>query len=96
MNIDNEDIEEKLEERKKFERLQYQDDLKKILSTPEGVRVFRDFFVRGQMFTTTFTGNSRSYFNEGRRNFALEIFAEVTNVAPEKVAELIIKEKEND
>jgi len=78
-----------LEEIKRLERL---DDLKKILSTPEGVRFFKRFFDEGQMFSTSMTGNSWTFFKEGQRNFVLSFFKDICHAAPEKIPELIVRE----
>jgi hypothetical protein len=49
-------------------------------STPQGKRVLLDLLTRAFTFSSTFTGNSQSYFNEGARAFALEIMAVIPGI----------------
>lgn len=68
--------EERLKRRKELE----QDDVKKILGTPEGLRFFWRLLEIAGIYRTTFTGNSNSFFNEGRRSVGLEIKADLMAV----------------
>ena len=82
-------------------RKQELDDVRYLIKTPAGLRYFRKLLGRGSVFTTTFTGNSRTFFNEGARNLALGILADVSEAAPEAIADLMVRadtekeEKEN-
>lgn len=76
------------------ERLQELEDIKDILSRPSGMRFFKRMMLKGQMFNTTFTGNSQTFFLEGHRNFVLEYFGDVCEACPEKIADLVKVEKE--
>ncbi len=69
-------------------------DLHKILNMPEGVRVFSKIMEDGKVFSSSFTGNSTTFFNEGMRNLALQIFADICEAAPERVQLIILKAKE--
>lgn len=71
--------EERLRRRKELE----QDDVKKILGTPEGLRFFWRLLEIAGIYRTTFTGNSNSFFNEGRRSVGLEIKADLMDVDPD-------------
>ena len=71
--------EERLKRRKELE----QDDVKKILGTPEGLRFFWRLLEIAGIYRTTFTGNSNSFFNEGRRSVGLEIKADLMDVDPD-------------
>jgi hypothetical protein len=83
------------------DRKQELEDVRYLVKTPAGKRYFRKILERGSVFTTTFTGNSRTFFNEGMRNLALGILADVSEAAPEAITELMIRndteeeEKEN-
>lgn len=81
-------------EKAKLKRDQHLSDLKKILRTPEGVRVFSKILEDGKVFSSSFTGNSTTFFNEGMRNLALKIFADVCEAAPDKIQLIILKSKE--
>lgn len=84
------------EEKEKNERDQYLKDLKVLMSTPEGVRFFRKLMEDGKMFTTSFTGNSVTFFNEGMRNLVLKVFGDVCEAAPDKVHLIILGKEIND
>ncbi len=71
--------EERLRRRRELEK----DDLKKILGTPEGLRFLWRLLEIAGIYRTTFTGNSNSFFNEGRRSVGLEIKADLMDVDPD-------------
>lgn len=77
----------------KLEVEQYHKDLREILSRPAGVRVFKKILADGGMFTTSFTGNSTTFFNEGARNAALRIFAAICEASPDAVKSLILDDR---
>lgn len=84
------------EKKKELERLQELADIRKLLSLPEGVRYFKKFFKNNHLFTTSMAGNApMTYFNEGRRNVALNTLDKITSAAPSKLAELLMT-KEDD
>ena len=57
-------------------RRQAAEDLHTILALSEGRRLLWNILTRGRIFETSFTGNSNwCVFNEGRRNFGLELLA---------------------
>lgn len=76
----------------KLQRDSELDDLKFLLSTPQGIRFFKRFFDEGSMFKTTFTGNSQGMFLEGHRNLALKFFHDICQACPQKIPELIMRE----
>lgn len=77
------------EKKTENERKQELEDIKEILARPSGMRFFRRMMRKGQMFNSTFTGNSHTFFLEGHRNFVLEYFGDVCEACPEKIAELV-------
>lgn len=60
----------KLEKSRELDRTNLQ-DLKAIMNTPEGRRFFSWLLMRCGQDVTSFTRDSRTYFNEGMRNIAL-------------------------
>lgn len=78
------------------ERKQELEDVRYLVKTPAGLRYFRKLLERGMVFTTTFTGNSRTFFNEGGRNLALGVLADVTEAAPEEVVNLMVRTDSED
>lgn len=61
------------------QRLQdrYLQDFEKVLQTVHGRRVIWKILSDCGMFRTSMTGNSYVYFNEGRRDIGLRIFADI-------------------
>lgn len=82
------------DKKSKNERETELNDIKDILSRPSGMRFFKRMLAEGHMFSTTFTGNSQSFFLEGHRNFMLRYFGDVCEACPEKVAALVLIQKE--
>ncbi len=56
------------------------DDLQLIMSTPEGRRFFCWIIMQCGQNRTSFTRDSRTYFNEGMRNVALMLEAKMRNI----------------
>lgn len=81
------------EKRNELAHEQELEDIRTILDQPAGIRFMRNFFDRGRMFQSSFTGNSQTFFLEGHRNFALIMFDLVSEAAPGKVAEVIVRDK---
>lgn len=82
------------EKKIKQEREKELNDIKFILSTPQGLRFFQRFCEDGHIFKTSMTGNSYTYFNEGERNFALRYFGDIVEACPEMIQKLIVKKVE--
>jgi len=61
--------------------------VRKVMSTPEGRRVFGDrengLLVRYGLYRTTFAVDNAIYFNSGRHSCALELLALLESAAPE-------------
>ena len=68
-------------------------DLRVVLDTASGRNIIWDILEKGMIFRTTYTGNSKSFFNEGKRSLALQIMNDVLEVMPTFFA-MMIKEKE--
>lgn len=85
---------EQREKEAKNERDQELEDIKTVLKTPAGLRLFKRLMEKGHIFNTTFTGNSQTYFLEGHRNFALLLFNDVCEAIPEMVVELMTRKED--
>ena len=77
-----------------LDRDQELEDIRNILSTKSGIRFFKRFAESGGLFSSSFTGNSGTYYNEGRRSIFLEFFGDIVEAAPEKVVKIIMKGSE--
>lgn len=82
-----------VDKKQKLERLQYIEDIKEILSTKAGKRFFNKYFSDSMIFVTTFTGNSETFFNEGKRSVGLRLFYDVIEARPELLLELAVKKE---
>lgn len=78
---------------RKSERDQELEDIRILLKYPSGVRFFKRIMIEGKVFTTTFTGNSQTFFNEGQRNLALKFLGDVVEAAPEKFTDILMEDK---
>lgn len=56
-------------------------DLKKVLSSPEGRRYVWRLMSAAGVFRTSFTGNSTTFFNEGKREIGLTVLSEVMSAS---------------
>ena len=79
------------EKEAKLERTQEIEDLKRILKTPHGIRFFQRFLIEGKVFNSTFTGNSNTFFLEGKRSLALKVFNDICEASPDKIAEIMVR-----
>lgn len=82
-------------EKVKSARDQELEDIKAIIETPAGLRMFKKMMDAGRIFSTSFTGNSQTFFLEGHRNFAMKYFIDIIEVTPHKVVDLMKKTKED-
>lgn len=89
-----EDMVRDREEKARIAREQELNDVKTLLAMPVGKRFFKRLLAMGHIFTTTFTGNSAMYFQEGERNFALKLVRDVMETKPELLSELYSVDQE--
>lgn len=73
---------EKAKKDEKFNRVQELKDLKDALENPSVQRVMWRFLSKAGLFSTSFTGNSTTFFNEGQRSFGLWMLTEFETAAP--------------
>lgn len=82
--------EQKVKEREEQDQLevdQEYEDIKAILELPAGERFFKRIYDKVQR--PSMTGNSMTFFNEGERNFAIAIWADVAKASPAKAAKIV-------
>lgn len=58
-------------------------DIKWLMDQKQGRRIVRRLLAEAGIHRTSFTGNSETFFREGKRAFGLFLEAEVTRHAPE-------------
>lgn len=77
---------------KRFKELQ---DLAFLLESEQGKRFFSRLIHNICGFAhSSFTGDEKTNFNEGQRNVALAIFADIVEIDPNLYAQLLMTEKE--
>lgn len=89
-NSSDEKMVQDTETKRRLNREQELEDLKVLLEMPEGVRFLRRLMEEGKVFTTTFTGNSQTFFLEGQRNLALKFFNDIIEVSPQALSKVVI------
>jgi len=68
--------------RKRLSDRQYS-DLRKVLASPEGRRFVWRLMSEAGVFRSSFTGNSETFFREGKRNIGLIILGDVMVAQPD-------------
>jgi len=58
------------------------DDLRTVMGTEQGHRFIWDLLGDAGVYRTSFTGNSETFFNEGKRQIGLAILARITETCP--------------
>lgn len=72
-----EEAKAKEEQLREINRKNELNDVKKIMKTEQGRRFIYRILEQTGMFTTSFTGNSATYFKEGERNIGLWLQKEI-------------------
>lgn len=70
-------------EREKHHRRQKHDDLTWVLSDRRGRRYYRRLVEHCGVFRSSYTGNSETFRNEGRREVGLKLWADLSEACPE-------------
>lgn len=58
-------------------------DLRKVLNLPEGRRVLWRLLSEAGVFRSSFTGDSETFFNEGKRSIGLTFMGDILAAQPE-------------
>lgn len=66
-----------------------QKDFLEMIATPAGKRYLRRVIATCGVFQTTYTGNSETFFKEGRRSVGLELLDDVRKWAPELLGAIL-------
>lgn len=70
------------------------DDLKWLMSTEQGRRIVSKLFELSGVFRPSYTGNSKTFYNEGQRSIGLPYYEQVTTHCPDEFI-LLLKEHRN-
>lgn len=88
-NASNEQQVKRAGQRAKDLERQKKDDLATILTTPQGRRFVWDMLEFCGIYKDSFTGNSTTFYNEGRRSVGLWLLSEIAKAKPEALLEMM-------
>jgi hypothetical protein len=71
-------------------------DVAALMNLPAFRRYAKRYLTICNVFTSTFTGNSETFFKEGRRAVGTTMFGEIMQTAPERFAELMAEPMPDD
>jgi hypothetical protein len=70
-------------------RLRHLNDIRKLVSAPEGRRFYFYVLKEAGCFKSSFTGNSTTFFNEGARNLGLIVLRDLMEAKPEAFTQMM-------
>lgn len=68
-------------------------DWKWLMSSKQGRRVMWRLIAEAGVYRTSFTGNSETFFKEGKRSFGLFLISEITSHCPEGYVQMMTEER---
>lgn len=85
------DKKKQAEEDNKFkrERRRHLNDICKVVSIPEGRRIYFFALKEAGVFRSSFTGNSTTFFNEGARNVGLILLRDLMEAKPDVLTQMM-------
>lgn len=82
---------ELIEQRNRRLQERGENDLRAILKLPEGRRLVWSMLEEGRVFQSSFTGNSETFFNEGKRAVGLVLLGRILAVKPEAFQQMTLE-----
>ncbi len=86
--IDTDELKKDLQELERKRRERDLNDVRKVLLSPEGRRLIWRLMSYARIFKPSYTGNSETFFNEGRRDVGLLILEEVMAAKPDSFTQM--------
>jgi hypothetical protein len=89
--IDHDEIEKRKAEVAKLQERRderWLNDVRRILSMPEGRRLLWRLLEEARVFHSTYTGNADTYFNEGKRSMGLLVLGEMLRAKPDSLFQM--------
>jgi hypothetical protein len=71
-------------------------DLKALLELPHGRRFIWWMLDAAGVYKSSFTGNSTTFFNEGRRDLGLQLLAKIAESSPESLVLMMQESKKRE
>ena len=88
VNAADEHAQAQAKRREKDKARQAQNDIREVMSRPEGRRVMWRILVKAGIYADCFTGNSTTFFNEGKRSIGLQLMAELEAAAKDQFIDM--------
>lgn len=79
----------KKEKQEEYLAKQEIDDIKHVLGSPGGRRFIWKYLSFAGVFQTSFTGNSQTFFNEGKRTVGLKLIDDITEANPDALTQMM-------
>ena len=95
MRISEQDRNRAQERAERIERAELA-DIKALMGIPAFRRYAKRYLGICNVFQTTFTGSSETFFREGKRAVGTTMFGEIMKVTPERFAELMAEKMPDD
>ena len=95
MRITDQDKKRAQERAERIERAELA-DIKALMGIPAFRRYAKRYLGICNVFQTTFTGSSETFFREGKRAVGTTMFGEIMKVTPERFAELMAEKMPDD
>lgn len=67
-----------------------------LMSDKRGRRIVWRILEQAGVYRTSFTGNSSTFFNEGKRSMGLFVLSEVHEIAPDALPQMLKEQKSYD
>lgn len=80
--------------REKRRRERELNDVRAILATAPGRRWYWRILTQAGIFTTSFTGNSSTFFKEGMRNMGLQMLGDLNEACPDRYEQMVREDRE--
>lgn len=77
-------------------RHQEVEDFKWLMAHRSGRRIVWRWLSEAGVYRTSFTGNSSTFFNEGKRNMGLMLIAEIHELTPDAYGLMLKEQRAND
>ena len=77
----------------KLAKEQFEADFTWLMSHTAGRRIVHGMLAKTGIYKQSFTGNSETYFREGRRSVGLDLLADVNTITPEQYLPMLEEQR---
>lgn len=83
-------------ERQRLRRAREVDDFRWVAAHPQGRRFLWRLLEGAGVFQQTYTGNSETFFKEGRRSMGLFVLGEIMEIVPDTFVKMLKENESNE